>query len=225
MAEIKTLVFDLDDTLYSSKDIYALGLKIAFEKSEELGMGLTFESFQDLYKQARKEVKAMGVVGGASHSRLLYFKRMTEIHYSFTNPCVSLELDEAYNSAYAKIDFTESIELLKELKEKYQMVILTNHICHTQLLKLMQLDAEGNLFDRLYSSEELGAEKPELSCYENLLKQLGRNADECMMIGDSREADVQGAINVGMPYLWLNPEMKNSDENTIKKLADLREKL
>lgn len=225
MEAIKTLIFDLDDTLYSSRDIYALGLKFAFKRSEELAMGLSFEAFQDLYKQARKEVKAMGVVGGASHSRLLYFKRMAEIHYSFTNPRVSLELDEAYNSAYAKIDFTESIEILKELKEKYQMVILTNHICHTQLLKLKQLDPEGKLFDRLYSSEELGAEKPELSCYENLLKQLGRKADECMMIGDSREADVQGAINVEMPYLWLNPEMKNSDEKTIKNLADLREKL
>ncbi len=223
MAEVKTLIFDLDDTLYVSKDVYALGLKLAFSKSESLGMGLSFTEFNELYKRARKEVKEMGVRGGASHSRLLYFKRMTEIRFSYTNPAISLALDDAYNQAYEGIDFSESVSCLKKLKAKYQLVILTNHICRTQLLKLKALDPDGELFDRLFSSEELGAEKPAKSCFENLLIQIDRRPEECIMIGDSREADIQGAININMPYIWLNPSAKESAENCILSLAELSE--
>lgn len=69
----------------------------------------------------------------------------------------------------------------------------------------------GAIIDRLlenfglekFLSYELGAIKPEVQIYESILSRFNCEADQCLFIGDTFEADYVGPIAVGMKALHL----------------------
>lgn len=60
------------------------------------------------------------------------------------------------------------------------------------------------LFDRVTFSQEAGAEKPDRRVFELALQRAGCEPVEAVHVGDSWEADYQGAARVGLASVWLN---------------------
>jgi putative hydrolase of the HAD superfamily len=59
-------------------------------------------------------------------------------------------------------------------------------------------------FDAVVVSGDLGIAKPDPSIFEHALEQLGVDAADAVMVGDSMSKDVEGALAAGMRAVWVN---------------------
>ena len=111
--------------------------------------------------------------------------------------------------AFAKADaeaepFPETLEALERTRELGRLALLSN----TQrfdmgLLQRLELDP----FFRVKGlSAELGALKPEPLAFERMQQKLGLFPGNLVMVGDSWQDDVEGALAAGWTALWVNRE-------------------
>lgn len=85
-------------------------------------------------------------------------------------------------------------ETLATLGEEYTLGVLTNGVNEWQRQKLAH-HALDELVDAVVVSEEAGAHKPDRAVFDLAADRLA--ADERWMVGDDREADVDGARAAG----------------------------
>ncbi len=93
-------------------------------------------------------------------------------------------------------------ELVRYLAEKYPLTVVTNGFVEVQYEKF---DRSGlrDCFAHVVLSEEVGCQKPNPRIYEEALRMNGLSAEDVVMIGDSWNSDIQGAINAGIDQIWI----------------------
>ena len=93
-------------------------------------------------------------------------------------------------------------ELVRYLAEKYPLTVVTNGFVEVQYEKF---DRSGlrDCFAHIVLSEEVGCQKPNPRIYEEALRMNGLSAEDVVMIGDSWNSDIQGAINAGIDQIWI----------------------
>ena len=100
--------------------------------------------------------------------------------------------------------FEYTIEILEYLMEKkYSMHLITNGFEKTQWSKIHN-SALTKYFTHVITSEGSSAVKPAKEIFEYAVKMAEANLEECIMIGDNQDADIQGAINAGMDNIFVN---------------------
>lgn len=100
--------------------------------------------------------------------------------------------------------FPYAIETLKYLREKgYELHLITNGFEKTQHSKLKHSGLD-NYFCEVITSECSNCLKPQKEIFEFALNRCCTNADECIMIGDSLEVDIEGARNAGIDQVYVN---------------------
>ncbi len=102
------------------------------------------------------------------------------------------------------------LALLKELKHKYQLHILSNAGQTTKQVVLSQ--PAFAVFDTITCSYEIGAVKPEKEAFTAVLKKVGARPEECVMIGDSLHADIRGAQEAGMRAIHFDADEHSLDD-------------
>jgi len=122
--------------------------------------------------------------------------------------------------------FEEVPEVLKSLKEKnYKLAILSNGTPSllNELVKSNKLD---NLFDDLFSIEEVGIYKPDSKVYDMPIKKYNIKKDEVAFLS-ANTWDVSGGGNYGFNSIWVNRNNNIFDnldykpQNEIKNLKEL----
>lgn len=115
------------------------------------------------------------------------------------------ELTELFESERPRyhVPFPECKEVLNALNEKYALAILTNGPPHHQREKLRCAGVE-DYFEVVVVSGDIGIGKPNAPVFAHTLNLLDVDASEVMMIGDSLERDIKGAMNVGISSTWVN---------------------
>jgi FMN phosphatase YigB (HAD superfamily) len=58
-------------------------------------------------------------------------------------------------------------------------------------------------FDKVLTSEETGFAKPHSEIFHHALNYLGVRPANAIMIGDNWEDDIRGAVQCGIPAVWL----------------------
>ena len=118
-------------------------------------------------------------------------------------------------------------ELVRYLAEKYPLTVVTNGFVEVQYEKF---DRSGlrDCFAHIVLSEEVGCQKPNPRIYEEALRMNGISAEEAVMIGDSWNSDIQGAINAGIDQIWIRKSqdpLPNGQSATyiVKSLAEVME--
>ena len=93
-------------------------------------------------------------------------------------------------------------ELVRYLAAKYPLTVVTNGFVEVQYEKF---DKSGlrDCFAHIVLSEEVGCQKPNPRIFEEALRMNGLKAEEVVMIGDSWNSDIQGAINAGIDQIWI----------------------
>ena len=117
--------------------------------------------------------------------------------------------------------------LVRYLAEKYPLTVVTNGFVEVQYEKF---DKSGlrDCFAHIVLSEEVGCQKPNPRIYEEALRMNGVSAEEAVMIGDSWNSDIQGAINAGIDQIWIRKSqdpLPNGQSATyiVKSLAEVME--
>ena len=99
--------------------------------------------------------------------------------------------------------FPNTIEILKYLKPKYNLHIITNGFQEIQDRKLQKSGIDG-FFEYVINSETAGVKKPNPKIFQAALDYAEVAATNAIMIGDSLEADILGAKAVGFQTLHFN---------------------
>jgi putative hydrolase of the HAD superfamily len=123
------------------------------------------------------------------------------------------------------IVYEETFEVLKQLKSKYQLLLLTNGSPDLQKEKLDGVAELIPYFDHIVISGEFGKGKPDASIFEHSMKLLGITAEEGVMIGDKLTTDILGSNTVGMKNMWINRHGATRTDEIIPayEIANLRE--
>ncbi len=104
------------------------------------------------------------------------------------------------------IEFVDKAEdILLSQKGKYTLVAVTNgtKVAQEKKLRLSGLD---KIFDAIFISENVGAEKPNKEYFDYVFKKLGiTNKSEVLIIGDSLTSDMKGGFVAGIDTCWFNP--------------------
>lgn len=115
-----------------------------------------------------------------------------------------------------------AFELIQDLAAHYPLYILTNGFDDIQFVKIEGAGMRS-FFQEIITSQQVGTKKPSPLFYEYALERAGIKAEEALMIGDHVEADVRGALNVGIPAIHYNPFSLATDlPHEIQHLDELR---
>jgi len=191
---IKALIFDLDGTLYHSPLVYKRFAEAAYYTYAKYSH-IDYDEAKRLVEERRAELKKQ------SGCAVPYTR--TLISYG-----VPIGIWHKENSAY--FDAGEYIaedqqlrQSLKRLKTKYQLVVLTNNnqIQTERILISLGIFA---LFHQVFTYNSFELLKPDPELFKKIVETMKVSFEECLMIGDRTDVDLEPARKLGMRTLTVN---------------------
>ena len=218
------IVFDFGDTLVRLKPSKE---QICSEVLKSLGYYHSITQIKNAYshvefcKQKLSQIKS---------------KKTRKDFYSFYNYrlAIFLGIEQDYNKFndlmqqdFQKkkrwIIFPEALDALQRLKtEGYNLYILANW--NRSLINICQLNKIKDFFTGIYSSEELGVEKPDSNIFLAFIKKTQIDPKKSIYVGNDYLADVVGSRKCHFIPILIDPERKfenNCDCIQITSLLDL----
>jgi putative hydrolase of the HAD superfamily len=205
------LFFDLDHTLWdfetnSEETLRDLYVELELETKSQA----PFEKFHKTYKHYNSLFWDRFRKGHISREDLRW-KRMwrTLVDFKITNEELSKQLSERYLDILpTKTNvFPHCMEVLEYLKNKqYPMHLITNGFEKTQHQKIKNCGI-ASYFTEVITSEQAGIMKPHAAIYEYAMHKTSSTADKCIMVGDTLEVDILGALNVGMDAVYVHASL------------------
>ncbi len=118
--------------------------------------------------------------------------------------------------------FPYTYEVLAYLQRKYTLHIITNGFKEVQQIK-MKASVLLPYFTEVITSECVNCAKPDKKIFDHALDRAQVNARDCLMIGDSLEADMLGARNAGIDHVYFNPAKKRHHAKVTYEISCLSE--
>lgn len=204
----KDLFFDLDHTIWdfelnSKETLWDLHLKYELEAK---GIN-NFDEFYSIYSVHNHRLWDRYSKGFIKQEELRW-KRiyLSLLDYKIADEALSKEMSVDYLTILPdkKNLFPYTIEILEYLKSKdYSMHLITNGFESVQFKKIKNSNL-ADYFTEVITSEASNSLKPNKEIFEYALKVSNANVETSIMIGDNEDADIQGAINVGMDSIFVN---------------------
>ena len=216
MKNIKAIIFDAYGTLFD--------VNSAAEKCKDK-IGDKWEPFANFWRTTQLEYTWLRSL----MKRHKDFWQITEDSLDKSMMAFNINpkmKDELLNLYKVLSPFQEVPETLKTLKEKnFKLAILSNGTPSllNQLVKSNNLD---NLFDDLFSIEEVKIYKPDSKVYDLPIKKYEIKKNEVAFLS-ANTWDVSGAGNYGYNAIWVNRNNNIFDnldyepQNQIKNLSEL----
>ncbi len=119
-------------------------------------------------------------------------------------------------------------ELLKTLKARYRVGLITNFDHAATVHRLLDREGLGPLLDAVVISIEEGIRKPDPRIFQTCLNRLESEAQRSVYVGNDLHQDVAGARHAGIPVFWFNRhgELRRPDhpagDRTLARLEDLK---
>jgi putative hydrolase of the HAD superfamily len=118
--------------------------------------------------------------------------------------------------------FPHATEVLYYLSKKYVLHIITNGFEEVQHVKIKNCGID-HYFSEVVTSERTGYKKPDTRIFQYSIQLAKTNASQCLMIGDSLDADIIGARNAGLHQVYFNPSGERHTEAITHEIRSLRE--
>ncbi|XP_053159333.1 N-acylneuraminate-9-phosphatase [Hemicordylus capensis] len=98
----------------------------------------------------------------------------------------------------------ETRGMLSDLRKVVRLLLLTNGDAKTQREKIEACGCQP-YFDAVVVGGEQEEEKPASSIFHHCCELLGVQPEDCVMVGDSLDTDIQGGLNAGLKAtVWIN---------------------
>ena len=222
--EITHIFFDLDHTLWDFDTNSALAFDMIFRKDFPI---VNTAQFLKKYIPINQACWALFQVDKISHDELRY-QRLKQSFDAIQHVISDDKIEQIANEYIAILPefnhlFDDAIDTLNYLKEHYELHIITNGFAAVQFKKMSNANL-SHYFKTVTNSEMAGAKKPNPIIFQHALDLANANKKESIMIGDSMDADVIGALNFGMEAIFFNPNQIEVAENInqISTLAQLK---
>ncbi len=216
MKNVKAIIFDAYGTLFD--------VNSAAEKCKDK-IGDKWESFANFWRTTQLEYTWLRSLMGRHKD----FWQVTED--SLDKSMKAFDIDSSMKNELLNLykilsPYKEVSETLKALKEKkFKLAILSNGT-PSLLNELVKSNNLNNLFDDIFSIEEVGVYKPVSKVYDIPVKKYKIKKDEIAFLS-ANTWDVSGGGNYGYQAIWVNRNNNIFDNldykftNEIKSLKEL----
>ena len=216
MKNIKAIIFDAYGTLFD--------VNSAAEKCKDK-IGDKWEAFANYWRTTQLEYTWLRSL----MKRHKDFWQITEDSLDKSMSVFKIDnsmRDELLDLYKILSPFEEVPEVLKSLKEKnFKLAILSNGT-PSLLNELVRSNNLNNLFDDIFSIEEVGIFKPDSKVYDMPVKKYKIKKNEVVFLS-ANTWDVSGGGNYGYNSIWVNrnnnifDKLDYSPQNEIKNLNGL----
>lgn len=185
---IKVIIFDLDGTLYKSKEIaekFARAAHYTLSKFKNIPLDdaqkLIEEKRQQIEKEYSDSVPQTLILNSFGISTESWHKE----NIDFFDPRDYLTEDEKLKKS------------LNGFKKYYRLAILTNNnrIQTERTLAALRLN---DLFDRVYTYNSFKLLKPNPEFFQKVVEDLNVEPEACFFVGDRNSVDLEPAKKLGM---------------------------
>lgn len=204
----KNLFIDLDDTLWDTFNNNRECLEELYADHHWERFYTSFEVFFDIYMPHNLKLWELYRNNEIDRQTLIYER----FNFVLKPMGITGEKDIlAVNSDFLQRTATKTrlvpgaIELLEYLRPYYRLFILSNGFREVQYRKLKN-SGLAPYIEKMILSEDAGIQKPHKKIFDFALVNTNSRRAESLMIGDSWEADIEGAYRSGIDQIWLNPE-------------------
>jgi putative hydrolase of the HAD superfamily len=226
----KHLFFDLDHTLWDFDANARVTLQQLHIDLNLVDKGIhDFDLFYKNYLVHNEKLWARSRSGYIRQEELR-IKRMwlTLLDFQIADGDLARQLSELFLQLLPTrtILFPDAREVLQYLTDKgYQLHLITNGF---ELVQHEKLKSSGinHFFKEVITSEGSNSLKPQKEIFDYALNRTGAAVKESIMIGDSIEVDIAGAIAAGMDQVHvnhINAEQSLIPTYTVTELKQLKE--
>jgi putative hydrolase of the HAD superfamily len=216
MKQYRQLFFDLDNTLWDFDRNSRLALAETFRK---FNPGLhQFDRFFEVYSKYNEDLWELYRKERITKQELT----RSRFDLSFRDTGITGIDGEEFNREYLALlpHQTHLCEgarsVLEKLSAKHNLYIITNGFSEVQYKKL-ENSGLSPFFKRVFTSEEIRINKPSPEIFRYAMKTCNARKKESLMVGDSWEVDIVGAMETGMDQVWVvrnrQERQKSSAEN------------
>lgn len=197
MKQYDWLLFDLDNTI------------LDFNASSRQAFFSIFGELEDAdYKLYREYNHAvwMDFENGHITKEVLKVKRWEDF---FEAKKLDADPQETNNQYFDHIRLNPlyilgSYQLILDLKQDYQLCIITNGLSEVQNSRL-QISGLKDLIGPIVISDTIGVAKPEAAFFDYTFDLIGKPMPEdVLVIGDTLNSDIRGGIAYGVDTCWYN---------------------
>lgn len=223
----KHIFFDLDHTLW---DFDANARETLRELHEHLNLGSRgvhdFDVFHKTYLQHNQTLWDRYRKGFIKQEELR-LKRMwlTLLDFRIADDNLTQEMSDRFLSLLPTrtILFPDTKDVLDYLRNKgYGLHLITNGFEKTQHSKLKHSGLDG-YFKNVITSEGSNSIKPQRAIFEFALEKAQASVEESIMIGDTLDVDIAGAMSIGMDQVHVNYNDAPQDLTPTYTIRTLRE--
>ena len=215
MKNVKAIIFDAYGTLFD--------VNSAAEKCKDK-IGDKWEPFANFWRTTQLEYTWLRSLMGRHKD----FWQVTEDSLDKSMKAFNIDSsmkNELLNLYKILSPYKEVSETLKALKEKkFKLAILSNGTS-SLLNELVKSNNLNNLFDDIFSIEEVGVYKPDSKVYDIPVKKYKIKKDEIAFLS-ANTWDVSGGGNYGYQAIWVNRNnniFDNLDYKPISEIKSLKE--
>ena len=225
MKEVNNLFFDLDHTLWDfDKNSDLTFFKILKKNNLKIDVSKFLNSYHSInrkYWELYRENKV-------SKADLRYYRlsdTFKKLNYDINDNLINqLAIDYIEHLSDFNHLIPDTLIVLNSLKSNYRMHIITNGFKEVQKRKL-EKSKLIQYFDSVTISEDVGVKKPHKLIFDHALTAANANVENSVMIGDNFNADILGALGVGMKAIYYDFHKTNEQEREnliiIKNLKEL----
>jgi len=232
---IKAVLFDMFDTIMlieKDPEFYMPSLKRMYSYLCGQGVDVSFERFEQTYITERNKLFATADLHlEEPHFNVRVAATLRALGYDFdvSSPVVAAatcEFCEEF-SKYVKID-ADAEATLKALRRKYRLGMISNFAIPECVFKLLKTSGIDTFFDVIIVSGAVNRRKPHEEIFKTTLQLMGLTAEEAVFVGDTIDADIEGAKSVGMSAVYIErrnqkESLKYLPDKTIKRRSQLPE--
>lgn len=200
MKKIKTVIFDLDETLVDRKaalvrfcnyfiDTYAVNYPYQGSRDELIDYMLDID--ENGYVELDEFYRKLNMRWELPHTIEEFIRERNDIFGSLSVP------------------FPEMFEVLDCLKGRYKLGMITNGFSSVQRKKI-QTAKIAEYFDDIIVSGELTFAKPDSRIFALSCEHLCVKPEEAVYVGDYYPNDIAGALNAKIMPIWIS---RNPDEH------------
>jgi len=201
---IKTIFFDLDDTIFDFHKAEAVAVSKTLAEQGVDNSKQTVARYSEINASMWKRLEK----GELSREEVLV-KRFEQLFLELgVEDCDAFDTRKKYekNLSVGHYFVDGAYELLEKLSKKYDLYLVSNG---TYKVQEGRLNSSGikKFFKGIFISEKLGFVKPQKEFFDEVFSKI-QNFDKqsAIIVGDSLSSDIKGGNNAGIKTCWFNPK-------------------
>lgn len=208
---LRALLFDYGGTLDTDGRHWA---HVLWDGFNHASVAITYDAFREAYVYAERLLAKHPIIHPEDHFGTLLYKKIdaetaylvAEGHWAVQEAerVQAVQAIADYCYAYAKRHVTKALPVLRALKERYRLILVSNFYGNVEAV--LADFGLADCFEQVVESAVVGVRKPDPAIYRLGVEAAGVAPHEAVVIGDSWSKDMVPAEAVGCARIWVKGE-------------------